>query len=318
MYICVQINYMSDYSKLNFALLTEVEFKLFSELAEDVLEPRYTVKDFNDRITHRKINGWFNEGLLLVQREKGKWRKFNFIEYCWVQIIDDLRRFEIGFNEIRKIKEKLLCQMDWMCLLDIPEYVEEVLKFIALEDREGVRQMMLEKKLMDEGGGLESSLLYISILDCLIKKEHLSLFISDQGDVMPFKHNKLSFLWEFEEVREFMQGHYVSISLTSVIGSFVKEFVVKKENFKLQILTEEENEVLKLIRSTDIKSLNVKFDAKSNIELIESTKVQKVDTAARLVDMIMSNGYQTITLKTDKGKVLYCENTRKQKLKDLI
>ena len=42
-----------------------------------------------------------------------------------IQIIDDLRRFEIGFNEIRKIKEKLLCQINWDSLLDIPEYVEE-------------------------------------------------------------------------------------------------------------------------------------------------------------------------------------------------
>ncbi len=308
---------MSDYSKLNFEMLTEAEFQMFEGLAIDVLESRYTAKDFNDSVTHRKINGWFNEDLLMVQREKGKWRKFNFIEYCWVQIIDDLRRFEIGFNEIRKIKEKLLCQMDWSSLLDIPEYVEEVLKLIPVEEREEARKMMLEKKFLDEGGGLESSLLYVFVLDCLIKKEQLSLFINDQGDVLPIKLNKLSDLWEFEEVREFMQGHYISISLTSVISSFIKDYVVKKENFQLQILTDEENELLKLIRSKNIKSLNVKFDAKNNIELIESTKVQKVDTAARLVDMIMSNGYQTITLKTDKGKVVYCENTRKQKLKDL-
>ncbi len=309
---------MSDYSKLNYAMLTEAEFQLFAELAEDVLEPRYTAKDFNDRITHRKINGWFNEDLLMVQREKGKWRKFNFIEYCWVQIIDDLRRFEIGFNEIRKIKEKLLCQINWDSLLDIPEYVEEILKLIPQEDREEVRKTMLEKKMMDEGGGgLESSILYVSVLDCLIKKEQLSLFINEQGDVWPIKLNNISNLWGFEEIRELMRGHYVCISLTSVISSFIKEYVVKNENFNLQILTDQENEVLNLIRSKNLKSLNVKFDAKSNIELIESTKVQKVDTAARLVDMIMSNGYQTITLKTDKGKVVYCENTRKQKLKDL-
>ena len=103
---------MKDFIKVDFELLNESEFHLFLDLADDLLFPRYTTKDFDDRITHRKINGWFNENLLMVQREKGKWRKFNFIEYCWVQIIDDLRKFEIGFNEIRKIKEKLLHQMD--------------------------------------------------------------------------------------------------------------------------------------------------------------------------------------------------------------
>ncbi len=309
---------MKDFIKVDFELLNESEFHLFLDLADDLLFPRYTAKDFDDRITHRKINGWFNENLLMVQREKGKWRKFNFIEYCWVQIIDDLRKFEIGFNEIRKIKEKLLHQMDWQSLFDVPEYVEEVLKFIPVNEREEARRLMLEKKLMDEGGGgLESSLLFITVLDCLIKKEQLSIFINHEGEVWPVKLNKLPVLWGFEEFRKFMQGHYICISLTSVISSFIKEYVVKKENFQLQILTEKENEVLKLIRSKNLKSLNVKFDAKSNIELIESTKVQEVDTAARLVDLIMSNGYQTITLKTDKGKVVYCENTRKQKLKDL-
>ena len=111
----------------------------------------------------------------------------------------------------------------------------------AVNEREEARRLMLEKKLMDEGGGgLESSLLFITVLDCLIKKEQLSIFINHEGEVWPVKLNKLPVLWGFEEFRKFMQGHYICISLTSVISSFIKEYVVKKENFQLQILTEKE------------------------------------------------------------------------------
>ena len=56
-------------------------------------------------------------------------------------------------------------------------------------------------------------------------------------------------------------------------------------------------------------------DKKSQIELIETTCEEKADNAKRLSDLIMKNGYQDITVKTQNGKVILCKNTRKVKLK---
>ena len=50
---------------------------------------------------HRRLQN--NEDLLLEKSEKGKRRKFNFIEYSWIRIIHELRKFEIGFTIIRKL-----------------------------------------------------------------------------------------------------------------------------------------------------------------------------------------------------------------------
>jgi ADP-dependent phosphofructokinase/glucokinase len=60
--------------------------------------------------------------------------------------------------------------------------------------------------------------------------------------------------------------------------------------------------------------MTIHFDDNSNLKLIEvEEKYDRVEKEARLVDLIISHGYQTIELKTQEGKIIYCKNLRKIK-----
>jgi hypothetical protein len=60
--------------------------------------------------------------------------------------------------------------------------------------------------------------------------------------------------------------------------------------------------------------LTVHLDEKKSIKLIEvQEKYNKIDKEARLLDLVLKDGYQTIELKTQNGKIVHCKNLRKIK-----
>src|SRR5688572_23798759 len=87
---------------------TQKQDYLYIELLKDL----FTLKDFSKEITQRKLNAWHNEDLLLEKSDRGKWRKFNFVEYSWIQVVNELRKFEIGYTIIRNLKENLMQPID--------------------------------------------------------------------------------------------------------------------------------------------------------------------------------------------------------------
>jgi DNA-binding transcriptional MerR regulator len=77
-----------------------------AKFRERLNERRYTVSDTPE--TYRVINSWGDAGLLFddKSRENG-WRKFSFLELCWLQIIRELRGLGFGREKIQKLKECL-------------------------------------------------------------------------------------------------------------------------------------------------------------------------------------------------------------------
>jgi hypothetical protein len=55
-------------------------------------------------------------------------------------------------------------------------------------------------------------------------------------------------------------------------------------------------------------------DKTKKAETIKVTKNNSVNNFSRVQDLILRNGYQDISIKTQKGKVVQCTNTTKYKL----
>jgi hypothetical protein len=88
------------------------------------------------------------------------------------------------------------------------------------------------------------------------------------------------------------------------------------EKHKLALLTEEEVKVLEILKQDNIKSATIKYGKNNRFELMEVVKIEKVDKGSRLLDFIMTNGYHDITIKTQNGEIVYCENKKKIMIKD--
>jgi hypothetical protein len=88
--------------------------------------------------------------------------------------------------------------------------------------------------------------------------------------------------------------------------------IALENNKRLSLLTDEETLVLNTIRQDDLKSVIIQFDKHQKMSLLEEVKERKIDKGIRLAELILSKGYQDITIKTQDGEIVYCENKRKQ------
>lgn len=80
--------------------------------AREILENRiFKVADTDE--SYRVINSWSEAGLLLEEknRETG-WRKFNWVDLCWLQILKELRKLGFGLDKLKVLKNSLFGEGD--------------------------------------------------------------------------------------------------------------------------------------------------------------------------------------------------------------
>lgn len=58
-------------------------------------------------ITYRQLNSWEKEGLLTNEREDRSWRRFSIMDAIWVKLIQELRAFGMGWEQIKVAKQSL-------------------------------------------------------------------------------------------------------------------------------------------------------------------------------------------------------------------
>ena len=116
------------------------------------------------------------------------------------------------------------------------------------------------------------------------------------------------------EVVDWERSH-ISIALSSVMQKYLNRDVDLTNKFTLGALSKDELTTLHFLRAGGLKSLTVHFDTKNVIQLIETKEEKVVNVESRFLEHILKNGYQSITFKTQAGKITTFERTTKHKIK---
>lgn len=282
-------------------------------LEKRIKEKRFTVKDIG--VDYRWIDHWYSKGLLIGNYEERKWRKFNLIEYVWLKMIIKMREFNIGLETVKSVKDLLDIDItgdDFMKTND--NSLIEIIPQIAPSDLESaVRNLLKENEIQKKIKNISMNLLELYIIDILTLYSYYSILINPNGEIIPIKYSYLELYSDKMEFKNFITKSYVAISITEILRNFIEEKDIDLNNKKrLAILTEEESIVLKAIRKDDLKSVIIKFNNDNKMNLLEEIKVERIDKASRLFEMIMAKGYQDITIKTQNGEIVYCENKTKK------
>lgn len=286
----------------------------FSELETRLNEKRFTLKQLG--VTHRSLILWDKEGLLYSPSEKGKWRRFDFFELVWIKLISKLRDFNIPIKTIRKLKENILILPDLTDPVLFDMICENVLRIAPPERKAETRKILSNKgMIIKEFSSVLIPLLFLYIMDVILLKSHFAILVNLEGDFFPYKEFYIEEIQQVQGYYEFIHKSHVSISLSEIVVNFLIDEDLELTQNKLAILTEAEAQIINTIRKEKLIYLKIRFNKENDIDLIEATRSQKVSKEARLIDLIMSNGYQDIEIKTEKGNIVHCINTRKEKLR---
>tara|TARA_B100001287_G_C22659980_1_gene519812 strand:- start:211 stop:1152 length:942 start_codon:yes stop_codon:yes gene_type:complete len=269
-------------------------------------------------VVYTDFTNWERYDLLFIDHdvEKGMWKKLNYIEYTWMKIVEQLRKFGFPYNEIKLIKNK------------ITNYIptDELIKSVLEKKEELDEHIPKASNLIEKHKSELSEILEIKItsLELLIynaisynQNTTLQFFNDGEGDFSFLSkaiYDESIKTDQIDLIVEINKRAHLSVSLNSILSKFL-DSDNNLDQTKTMMLSQDEYELLKIIRNRPKSVIGINIKIKENkferID-IESTKIVEVE--ARLMEFIRNGGYQTIEIVTQNGLITSFKNKEKIKL----
>ena len=280
-----------------------------------IRNPKYRRKDLG--IEARILSHWDKMDLLLKKNINGAWFMFSLAESFWLKIIQKLRAYNLPLETIKELKEVL---NDFTTAEQNAKINDELAEFFKSKDetmtRSEIEKFFKSKEFFELFQKLKPTHLENILLDLIITRTDHRILINELGVV--HLYNSENYIPDDEykrDLNEFLGKTYLSISLFEIIKELIKDLGEDECSEYQNILTKDEAMVLKLLKQEDISKIEINFNDKTKkAETIKVTKINSVNNFSRVQDLILRNGYQDISIKTQKGKVVQCTNTTKYKL----
>jgi DNA-binding transcriptional MerR regulator len=270
-------------------------------------------------ISARNLNYYKTQGLFFPDTvfEKHEHIKFNFTEYVWFNMILELRKFDIGIGVIKEIKELFEYGFPFGEFMSEASQSEKFMTKLPEDVKEEFLEVMHSNVDWNEvEKQVPVNLLSLFIVEAIAKRKSVSFLVNRDGEFYPFSFDDFNELSKDDSFLKFIEKTYISISITQIIKRFISNFDLKLSTNKLMLLNDREAQVIKLLQDGEMESLTVHLDENNTIQLIEAKEsYNKLDKESRLLDLILKDGYQTIELKTQDGRIVYCKNIRRIKPK---
>ncbi|MCF8278264.1 MAG: hypothetical protein K9J17_16165 [Flavobacteriales bacterium] len=274
---------------------------------------------------HPKIMAdWKRNDLLMSEHIANKMHWFSITEFAWIKLIEKMRAFNFPLKAIKSLRDDMLggSSEELEDVMNLEFLFQAILKLEDGKNPERIREYLAqpgikEQLLAQMPAGVRSGNRFETlVMFSLTLQTPISFLMDHSGKGIIFNPLMLvDGLYGKEETERVFTSSYVSISLTEVLAEVLTLSEMEILHSKLMLVSDTEANVLQALREDELSSVIIRFDQNHEMDLMEIKKMQKVERETRLLEMILKKGYQDITVKTQHGKVVYCENTRKVKLK---
>ncbi len=265
-------------------------------LFQKLNEPRFAVKDFE--VQPQYINHWRKQGLFFSDETSRGKTPFSFIDYVWILIIEQLKDVGIRFEMIRQVKDRMMGLPIWA--VDIDGMIDRVIieKPEVYAKKPGLDELEKKRKFLKKQAKLQTYFSHL-VTSSIHNKKHLSFWINSNADVIHVTDKELKGILENERYYDFFQHFYISISITEIIRDFIETKKLHLAADILDIISEEERLVLKMIEENSLIELIIDSEG----DKIDLLKEEGSDVKARFLEIITSQGYKDITFTNDRGTV---------------
>lgn len=270
-------------------------------------EPRFAVKDFE--VQPQYINHWRKQDLFFSDETSRGKTPFSFIDYVWISIIEQLKDVGIRFEIIRQVRDVMLGLPIWA--VDIDGMLDRLIieKPETFGKKPGLDQLEKKRKFLKKQAKLQTYFSHL-VTTSIHNKKHLSFWINANAEVIHVTDREMKDILKNEKYYDFFQHFFISISITEIIRDFIETKKLHLAADILDIISEEERLVLKMIEDNSLVELIIDTED-SKIDLM---KEEGKDVKERFLEIITSQGYKDITFTNDRGTVTKFLNPNQMEL----
>ena len=293
------------------------DIKMVTELTEELNKKLFIGTDTG--VAYRALSHWENEGLYDNNREENqRWRRFSFVEFVWIRMIDQMRNIGLKIDVIRMVREEILAPTPlielWTLMWSLGDMGKVVNNQLTEEDQEDY-QAFFSKLLADPPEGSEQmqvTLLQLLIANVIAKRCPIILIVFPDGDFFWIEEHP-----EFVTPPEFLDRlsyePHVRISITGIIKEFWAGELAFERIDSLNLLDPNETYLLRAVHSGEYDSITINF-RNQKMDALELVKSQT--TTKKIVDILAEGDYQDINIVQHRGRVTRIENTLKYRFSE--
>ncbi len=266
---------------------------------------------------------WKEKGLVEFEDREGAWIKLNLMDYCWIMVIAKLRQIGVSIKNLLKLKEDMLSSRNFTEMLkQAPEILKDLEnnKFYSGKKFDALKNVfhLLVANLTDESiRQMKTYNQFASVLgNILITNDNTDLigYLKEDGESLVFFAVTIGqTVIANQPSPEPYRLPRVVIPLRPIVESVFLNPSIVKYTYSMGFLTEEEREIIDLVREGDFKELIIKNEKEKKSILRVKEKNELNERATEIQKLLGMNEYDEVTVKFRNKKDLFIRNKRKIK-----
>ena len=289
--------------------------KTYPGLIQALNEARFTMTDLG--IKHRDATYWAQQEILPELKGTVKTRrKYTLRQSIWLKLVQQLRALDVSLSKIKIIKTKIFdTEINVAEAIKSPE-MRAILEFLAKQDgklkehKEQMKDPSFLKKLKNEYVDVFESM----ILNTIIFKRDTSYIIDSDGNAMPYASEKREHMIKnLNGFDDFIKRPHILLSISQAYSDLIQDWSEKKWFNEISIVSQQEMDILELIRDENTKELRIYKTGNTPERVIQVSEIS-LDAIQEFANHIVRNGYQKITVSTRQGKPVHFINELSIKL----
>ena len=271
-----------------------------AELHEVLNEQRLSAKDTG--VNYRVINHWDEKGIIRFTRAtKDSNRKFSFIDFIWIKIVNELRSFGVKLPVIQKIASDIYQPLPMRTVFDNLSNNLDVLKDYEGSDKEGFINFLKsgEYKNADvDSLNLGFTYLHLLIAEAVTTRNSVSLIVFNDGEWFPYLRDS-DYLYTDKLLYKKEFSSQVRVNITELIFQFILDDYLIEYCNGLHLFTPQEIKLLYYIKEGDYKKIMVLFKSKKNepVEIVKSKTSQEA-----IMQILREKEYREFIVTDKKGR----------------
>ena len=258
---------------------------------------------------------------------KREWVRFNFIEFLWMKMLISLRDLGYPYADIKKAKEFLFTTHDLGVSMNRvknnSEIVNDLTDFYTKDNLpDDIKAVLIEAIknpiIIDKISNLfskKSYLFELLIFDAINNKnKEMGIGFFEKGDCLPFDWNLIVLFdkWGHDINKEDVLNNsirkpHIYISITKFIMDFITEDEKQERELILSMMTDEENNLLRELRSKDYKNIIINYDKGTDTKIIKTEKEKKIKESEIkdfIKNIVFAPNCKSTYTKTKKGDLI--------------
>jgi DNA-binding transcriptional MerR regulator len=271
-----------------------------AELYPVLCEERLSAKETGVR--YRTLNHWDEMKIIRFTRTSdiGN-RKFNFVDFIWIKIVNELRSFGLNLNTIKQIANGVYESIPMQVILEQLAINIDKLQDFEAEDKEEFINFLKSGEYKNADFSempFQFNLLHILITEAIATRQSVAIIVFNNGEWLPFfKDNE--HLYPEELLYKINYHSQIRVNITDLIFKFIVEDYLNEYLTELKVFTKQEEELLGYVLKGDYKKVFVLFKSKKNepVEIPKSIQAQEA-----IVRILREKEYREFILTDKKGK----------------